>query len=159
MSIFDPHSVAANIFPSMRLSSLLLSCVAASVLLLAGCASTPQDRISQNRAIYERFPSDVQRKISAGQVDVGFTSDMVALALGTPDRKFTRAEAGGQSEVWVYLKQKPQFSFGIGVGGGSYHSGVATGVGVSTSTMPSDEFIRVVFSDGRVSAVEKSVNG
>ena len=136
-----------------------LACVITSALLLGGCASTPQDRIGQNRAIYEKFPADVQRKISAGQVDVGFTPDMVALALGKPDRKFTRADAGGQSEVWVYVKQQPQFSFGIGVGGGSYHSGVATGLGVSTSTNSGDEFMRVVFNDGRVSAVEKSVNG
>jgi len=145
----------------MRSSPSLLLCVITSVLLLGGCSSTPQDRISQNKAMYESFPAEVQRKISAGQVDVGFTPDMVSLALGKPDQKMTRAEASGQSEVWVYEKHNPQFSFGIGVGGGSYGggSGVATGVGVSTTTPPSGEYMRVVFIDGKVSSIEKSVSG
>jgi len=143
----------------MRYPSSLSLCVITSVLLLAGCASTPQDRISQNRALYESFPADVQRKISAGQVDVGFTPDMVSLAMGKPDQKLTRAEAGGETEVWVYEKHKPQFSFGVGVGGGSYHSGggSAAGVGVSTTTPPSSDYMRVAFRDGRVASIEKSV--
>jgi hypothetical protein len=143
----------------MRSSSSLILCVITSVLLLAGCASTPQDRISKNRAIYESFPADVQRKISAGQVEMGFTPDMVALALGKPDQKLTRAEAGGETEVWVYEKHKPQFSFGVGMGSANYGSGggVATGVGVSTSTPPSSDYMRVAFRDGRVSSVERSV--
>ena len=143
----------------MRSSSSLFLCVITAALLLVGCASTPQDRISKNREIYESFPADVQRKISAGQVDIGFTPDMVALALGKPDQKLTRAEAGGETEVWVYEKHKPQFSFGVGVGGGSYHSGggSAAGVGVSTTTPPSSDYMRVAFRDGRVSSVERSV--
>lgn len=110
--------------------------------------------------MYESFPSDVQRKISAGQVDVGFTPDMVMLALGKPEQKLTRAEAGGQSEVWVYLKSKPQFSIGVGMGGGSYGGGGYSGggVGVSTTTPPRDDSTRVVFVGGRVSAIEKSVS-
>ena len=145
----------------MRSSPSLLLCVITSALLLGGCASTPQDRISQNRALYESFPAEVQRKVSAGQVDVGFTPDMVILALGKPERKLTRAEAGGESEVWVYIKSKPQFSFGVGVGGGSYSGGGYSGggVGVSTSTLPNDEYMRVVFVGGKVSAIEKNVNG
>lgn len=144
----------------MRSSSSLLLCVITSALLLGGCASTPQDRISQNRKLYESFPAEVQRKVSAGQVDVGFTPDMVTLALGKPDQKLTRAEASGESEVWVYIKSKPQFSFGVGVGGGSYNGGGYSGggVGVSTTTPPRDDATRVVFVGGRVSAIEKSVS-
>ena len=143
----------------MRASSSLVSCLAFVVLLLAGCTSTPQDRITKNREIFESFPSDVQRKISAGQVEIGFTPDMVAMALGKPDQKLTRAEAGGETEVWVYEKHKPQFSFGVGMGSGSYgnNGGAATGVGVSTTTNPSSDYMRVAFRDGKVSSVEKSV--
>src|SRR6478735_1912524 len=142
----------SQLFSPMRASSFLLSCLAFAVVLLAGCTSTPQDRISKNREIFESFPADVQRKISAGQVEIGFTPDMVAMALGKPDQKLTRAESGGESEVWVYEKHKPQFSFGVGMGGGSYHSGggSAAGVGVSTTTPPSSDYMRVAFRDGRV---------
>lgn len=138
--------------------TILSSIAICVVLLLAGCASTPQDRISQHRDAYSRFPSDVQRKISAGQVDVGFTPEMVEMALGKPGRVFSRSDVHGQSEVWVYFRQQPRFSFGIGVGTGSYHrrGGVATGVGVSTSTggYDDDEAQRVIFQDGRVIGVE-----
>lgn len=145
----------------MRLSPSLFFCVITSFLLLAGCASTPQDRISQNRKTFESYPAAAQSKISAGQVDIGFTEEMVTMALGKPDQKLTRADAGGQSEVWIYIKNKPQFSFGIGVGGGSGGGGSYSGggVGVSTTTPPSDEYMRVVFVSGKVTAVERNVNG
>jgi hypothetical protein len=140
---------------SSRLAAL---CVITSVLLLAGCSSTPQDRISQNKALYESFPADVQRKVSAGQVDIGFTPEMVRLAVGKPGRVYNRTDAQGESEVWVYAKAKPQFSFGVGVGG--YSGGTGTGVGIGTTTAPDEgEYLRIVFHDGRVSGVERTTKG
>lgn len=138
----------------MRLSSLI--CVA-SLVVLVGCSSTPQDRISQNRSRYESFPAEVQRKITDGQVDVGFTEEMVTMALGEPGRKFRRADARGESEVWVYYKRKPQFGFGFGVSSGGY-GGVSSGVSMSTAPNPHDEFQRVIFQNGRVTEVEKVSN-
>lgn len=146
----------------MRSSSLLALCVISSALLFAGCSSTPQDRISQNKALYESFPADVQRKVSAGQVDIGFTPDQVRLAMGKPSKIYNRADAHGESEIWVYAKAKPQFSFGIGVGGysGGHGSGTSTGVGVGTTTAPDDgEYMRVVFQGGRVTGVERTTSG
>ena len=145
----------------MRFSPPLFLCVITSILLLVGCSSTPQDRISQNRQTFESYPADVQRKISAGQADIGFTPDMVRLALGKPSKIYNRADAHGESEVWVYTKSKPQFSFGVGVGSssGGYGGGTSTGVGVSTTTAPDDgEYMRVVFQGGRVTSVEKTTS-
>src|SRR4051794_38761062 len=109
----------------MRLFPSLFLCVITSVVLVAGCSSTPQDRISQNRKTFESYPADVQRKISAGQADIGFSPEMVTLALGKPSKIYHRADTQGESEVWVYAKSKPQFSFGVGVGSssGGYHGG------------------------------------
>jgi len=146
----------------MRFSPSLFLCVITSILLLAGCASTPQDRISQNKALYESFPADAQKKISAGQVDIGFTPDMVRLAMGKPHKIYNRADAQGESEVWVFAKAKPQFSFGVGVGGysGGHGGGSGGGVGVSTTTAPDDgEYMRVVFQGGRVTGVERTSSG
>jgi hypothetical protein len=145
----------------MRFSPSLFLCVITSVLLLAGCASTPLDRISQNRKTFESYPADVQRKISAGQVDIGFSPEMVTLALGKPGKIYNRADQHGESEVWVYSKSKPQFSFGVGVGSssGGYGHGTSTGVGVSTTTPFEDgEYMRVVFQSGRVTSVEKTTS-
>lgn len=133
-------------------------CVILMSLLLAGCASTPQDRISGHRSTFEKFPAEVQQKVIAGEVDVGFTEEMVLMALGKPGRKFERSDAGGVSEVWVYYKRKPQFGFGLGVSSGGY-GGVSTGVSMSTSPRDDDEFMRVDFQGGRVVAVEKSSGG
>jgi ABC-type Fe3+-hydroxamate transport system substrate-binding protein len=138
----------------MRLQFPSSLAITLAALLLAGCASTPQDRIGQNRAMFESFPADVQRKVSAGEVDVGFTEEMVVLALGKAGRKFTRADASGESQVWVYYKSQPRFGFGFGMSSGGY-GGVSSGVAVSTAGNPDDEFQRVVFQDGRVTAVEK----
>jgi hypothetical protein len=139
-------------FPTLRFS-IVSSLLASLLLLAAGCASTPQDRISQHRRLYESFPADVQRKVSAGQVEIGFTPDMVTLALGEPGRKFSRADASGESEVWVFYRREPHFGFGFGVSSGGYGA-VNTGVAVSTANEPDDEVMRVAFHDGKVAEIE-----
>lgn len=132
--------------------------VTLAALLLAGCASTPQDRISKDRATFEALPSDVQRKVSAGQVDIGFTEPMVVLALGKPGRRYTRADSNGESEVWVYYKSQPRFGFGFGMSSGGY-GGVSSGVAVSTGNgNPDDEYQRVVFQNGKVTAIEMTTS-
>jgi hypothetical protein len=152
VSIFRSHSPAANIFPDMRVPSFLL--LLAFVALLAGCASTPQTRISEHRELYRSFPSEVQRKVSAGQVDVGFTEEMVQLALGDPDRRVTRDTETGRDEVWVYANKEPRMSFGFGFGSYGRRSGSSVGVSTSTGGYGREERMRVVFRDGKVTAVE-----
>ena len=138
----------------MRLQFPSSLAVTLAALLLAGCASTPQDRIGENRATFEAFPADVQREVSAGEVDIGFTEEMVVLALCKPGRKFTRADANGEFQVWVFYKSQPRFGFGFGMSSGGY-GGVSSGVAVSTAGNPDDETQRVVFQNGRVTSIEK----
>ena len=54
-------------------------------LLLAGCA-TPEKRIQQNQDLFDSFPVAAQARIRGGQIDLGFTPDMVRIALGDPQR-------------------------------------------------------------------------
>lgn len=138
----------------------LLSGLVVCASLLAGCATTPQSRIEQNRAIFDQFPAEVQAKVRAGQVEVGFTEPMVRLALGNPARTFTRSTAEGNSVVWVYTKSSPSFSFGFGVGSYGGHSGVSGGVGITTggSRYDPDEVMRVEFREGAVAGVEHVSN-
>jgi hypothetical protein len=70
-------------------------------LVLAGCA-TPESRIRKNPAFFESLSPDDQQTIREGRVALGFTRDMVRLALGDPDRRMTRTTAQGVSEVWRY---------------------------------------------------------
>src|SRR5688500_2094501 len=93
-----------------------------ALVCVAACASTGA-RIKSNQATFDALPAATQAKIREGKVDVGFTQTMVVMALGKPDRQYTRTTQAGQSEVWAYRDRGPAFSFGVGVGGGG-HSGV-----------------------------------
>lgn len=136
----------------MRVLTVFLSLAAS--LFLAGCASTPADRIANNPALFDTFPPPVRQKIRAGEVDVGFTPDMVRLALGEPSRVFSRQTEAGATELWVYHDNGPRFSFGVGVGSFGRHSATSVGVSTSTGGYDPDEKMRVEFRNGHVTAVD-----
>ena len=129
------------------------SFVFACLFLLAAC-STPDSRIADNRSAFDKLPAEIQQKIRTGQVDVGFTPEMVVLALGEPAHKFTRKTEQGDTEVWSYRDDRPKFSFGVGVGSAGGGSAVGGGVGLSTGGYDPDEKIRVEFRSGLVTAVD-----
>jgi hypothetical protein len=125
-------------------------------VVLAGC-STPDSRIKSNQAAFNALPAETQANIRAGKVEVGYTQPMVVMALGEPDRRYTRTTQAGQTEVWAYRDKGPAFSVGLGIGGGSGRSGVGGGIGVSTAGDRDEDKIRVVFdAAGKASAIEKS---
>lgn len=139
--------------PVMRFISSLL-CLA-SAALLAACSSTPDSRIAKNQGAFGGYPPMVQQKIRAGEVDVGFTPEMVRLALGEPTRQFNRQTESGTTEVWVYHDNGPRFSFGVGIGGAvGRHGGAGVGVGTSTGGSDPGEKMRVEVRDGKVTAVD-----
>jgi outer membrane protein assembly factor BamE (lipoprotein component of BamABCDE complex) len=82
----------------MRTRTLLLIAGAA---LLCGC-NTPESRIKKNPDLFNSYTPDVQENIKQGKVALGFTQDMVTMALGRADRVYTRKTAASSSEVWAY---------------------------------------------------------
>jgi hypothetical protein len=126
----------------------LLAC-----LLLAAC-STPESRIAANRPAFDRLPAAAQQKIQAGHIDVGFTPEMVELALGKPANTFVRKSTAGDTEVWIYHDNSPQFSIGIGGVSGGRHSAVGGGVEMSTGGYDPEEKVRVEFSGGKVVTID-----
>lgn len=151
---------AANKIPAMQSKRALFFFLPVATLgvWLAGC-STVDLRIARNREVFSTWPPAVQEKVAAGQIDLGFTSDQVRVALGEPDRVFTRTTADGTSEVWSYRDRRPRFGFGVGVGGGGFHGrhGTFGGVGIGTGGgYYDDEKLGVVFDrTGRVTAIEQ----
>lgn len=137
----------------MYLKPLRTLCSVACLMVLTACA-TPDSRIADNRSAFDNFPPEIQQKIKTGQVDVGFTPDMVEMSLGEPARKFIRKTELGDTEVWSYHDDRPKFSFGLGVGSIGRGSSVGGGVGVSTGGYDPDEKIRVEFRQGLVTAVD-----
>ena len=73
-------------------------------LLLSGCATS--QRINKHSALFETYPGEAQKDIRKGQVEVGFTSDMVLMALGRPDRKYFRQTKDGEVLVWTYVARE-----------------------------------------------------
>lgn len=126
-----------------------------SVALLAACSSTPDSRIAKNQAAFANYPAAVQQKIRTGEVDVGFTPEMVRLALGEPTRQFSRQTKDGTAEVWVYHDNGPRFSFGVGIGGAiGRHSSAGVGLSTSSGGYDPEEKMRVEFHGGKVAAIE-----
>jgi hypothetical protein len=124
-----------------------------TALLLAAC-STPASRIEDRKSVYDSYPPEVQQKLAAGKVDIGYTKEQTLIALGEPRRRFNRTSTTGSEEVWSYSsKTGPSFGFGLGLGGGS--SNVGGGIGLSTYGSNADERLRVVFVDGKVTAIEE----
>ncbi len=80
-----------------------------AVSLLAGCMSASyvrERRIERHQEIFNTFSSDIQEKIRLGQIDIGFTYDMVRLAWGSPHRVYTRTTDKGMATVWTYTRRK-----------------------------------------------------
>jgi hypothetical protein len=126
------------------------------ILVLAGCVSTPAGRIAGNRAAFDSWPAAVQAQVRAGTVAPGFTADQVRMAVGEPDHVYTRTTAAGTDEVWGYRSHQPRFSVGIGVAGGGGSTRVGGGTVLSSGGPYDDEVMRVIFSGGRVGAIEKT---
>ena len=126
------------------------------ILASAGCVSTPADRIAGNRTAFDAWPAAVQAQVQAGQVAPGFTPEQVRLAAGEPDHVYVRTTAAGTDEVWGYRSHQPRFSVGIGVAGGGGSTRVGGGTVLSSGGPYDDEVMRVIFSGGRVSAIEKT---
>lgn len=124
-------------------------------LALVGCATTPTERVAKNHAAFAAWPPDVQAKVQAGEVALGFTAEQVQMALGEPDHTFARTTAKGTEEVWAYRDRKPRISIGVGVVGGGGSTRVGGATVVNSGGPYYDDVLRVVFEGGRVSAVEK----
>jgi hypothetical protein len=120
---------------------------------LAACAG-PQDRIKRHQAEFDSYPPAIQQKIRDGRADVGMTKEQVALAMGRPDRIFTRKSAAEEREVWAYGTERPRAGLDIGVGMGMGPGPGAFAGGVGVEEDGEGALVRVVFQGGVVAAVE-----
>ena len=87
--------------------TIIKGCALLLVASLIGCA-TPKSRIQRNQELFDTFPPDIQEKIRAGEVDLGFDQDMVSIALGKPDREYTRRTQDGTVSIWSYTQHYTQ---------------------------------------------------
>lgn len=130
------------------------------LVVVAGCSS-PAYRISKNQALFDSFPPDVQANVRQGKVDIGYTKGMVDLALGRPDREYTRRTAVGVTEIWSYTssyttsdRQRVEGTFRVRDAGGRYRT-VSDSIWVDVDKEHEYEYKRIEFENGMVKAIEE----
>ena len=136
----------------MRIRSFSVLLGIAAIALTA--CNTTGSRIRRQQELFDSYPPEVQQNIRDGGIEVGYTREMVVMALGDPDRKIEAKAEDESGEVWTYHKKTP--GFGIGMGTGGYlGSGVSIGTGVTTGKPARSEDRAVVeFKSGRVRSFE-----
>lgn len=138
----------------MKRTTYSLAAALAAILILGTACSTTDARIKDHQAAFDASPAPVQAKIKAGQVDIGFSQAQVLMALGEPDRRYTRTTAEGTVEIWAYRDHAPSISLGVGFVGGGGGTMMGSGMSVSSRGDRNDDKLRVVLSAGTVIAIE-----
>lgn len=125
--------------------------VVLSTLLLSAC-STTGSRIKQQQALFDSYPPATQAAIRNGEIQVGFTTDMVYMALGKASHTATQATTDGTLTTLSYSKKRPGLGFSIG--GGNFGGSTSIGGGVGVSTPAKEKFTHIVdLVDGKVSQI------
>ena len=83
------------------LTLAVISIFLAAIFALNGC-STTKSRIQERSATFANLPPEDQLKIQNGEVDLGFTPDMVYMAKGKPKEESTRRVDGKSVLIWRY---------------------------------------------------------
>jgi hypothetical protein len=148
----------------MKARHLLSFFAGCAALFFAGC-STPETRIRANPEIFNRLSVDEQNLIIQGQVAIGFDREMVRLAVGEPDRVWTRTDLEGATEAWSYTTYETYDGFPLYRGFyhryyGGFYGGLRHGYGhypyyLSYPERRDREVFKVVFKEGRVIAIEQ----
>ena len=135
-----------------------------AVLLLGAC-STISSRIEEKAPVFYSLDPNTRAKIAHGDIDLGFTPDMVYIALGQPDVKREQVSNNGRSEQWIYRSYYDDFE---GTGFVGYHRWYAYNpwgryyrvywepvYSDFYRTVPQDD-IRVTFRDGKVVMIDQA---
>ncbi len=140
--------------PSLRFLAIPI------LALLTGCAS-PEARIKKNPELFNSFPPDVQERVRKGDIDIGYTKDMVTIALGEPNRVYSRQTESGLVEVWSYTdfytksdRQRVDVRSRVRDSSGSYRT-VSDWVWVDVDQRTEFEHLRVELRDEKVIAIER----
>ena len=136
-----------------------LACLA---LLLGGCSTIPS-RIEEKSAAFAALDADTQNKIRLGRVDVGYSPDLVYIALGTPDERLTQTTKTDTNETWIYNNYSQEYLGRVHTGYRQYtyidpktRQAIVTYEPVYSSIFRDrvDERIRIHFKANQVETIE-----
>ncbi len=141
----------------MNFRATPLATVLVAAISLAGCA-TPEARIQRSPELFAGLAASDQQAIKEGRAALGFTPEMVKLALGDPDRITTKTDASGVNEVWRYTTYESDA--GLYLYRGYYHRYHSYGdpffpYYMNYSGRRDRDYLKVMFTGGRVSEIEE----
>ena len=140
--------------------------LASSLGFLAGC-QTVESRIKEKPEVFANVDKATQDKIKQGIIDLGYTEDLVYLALGVPDQKRETVTAAGNTMTWIYNTYYNRYDGSVY---SSYYRSVYYDpylrayrmyyrpIMTETYTQEKEERIRIVFQDGKVTVIEQAKN-
>lgn len=147
-------------FAPLRRGAMLV----AALFLLAGC-STFERRAQEKSSVFQTLDEATRLRLSARQIEVGDTQDMVYIALGVPDQKREQLDAGSRTTTWVYSAYWQEYQGTRLVG---YRRQVVYDPGSKSYRVyhepdyqpiyapRSEDRVRITFQDGRVTVVEQA---
>ena len=138
--------------------------LAASLGFITGCQSV-DSRIKEKPEVFAKLDAATQDKVKQGIIEIGYTEDMVYLALGAPDHKRESISPAGQTVTWIYSTYYNRYDGGVYAG---YHRSVYFDpylrayrmyyrpVFADTYVQEKEERIRIVFKDGKAYVIEQA---
>lgn len=146
-----------------RTSLALLSFLA--LLIFTGC-QTVDTRIKEKPNVFAGLDKTTQDMIKQGIIGIGYTEDMVYLALGSPDQIRESVTTTSRTLIWIYNSYTSYYDgiYGMGYYGYgygypypfyrpyAYYYGPPYLGGYHTEK---EERIRVTFSEGKVNAIDQ----
>ena len=87
----------------MKYITVLASLLSAA-FFLSGCdvASGVNARIQEKAAVFAGLTAEQKKAIENKSIEVGFTADMVYMALGNPSKVKEKASGDGKVTMWTY---------------------------------------------------------
>jgi hypothetical protein len=147
----------------MKTKSFVLLPLFGAALLLSAC-STISSRINEKSTVFNSLDPATQAQIQHGDIGIGFTPDMVYMALGKPDAKRYRRTADGTAETWIY---STYYDYYDGFAYAGYHRWGGWGprgfyrmywgpVYPPAYSPLSNDDIRVTFRNGTVASIDQA---
>ncbi|MFT4552467.1 MAG: hypothetical protein ACI9S8_001092 [Chlamydiales bacterium] len=88
----------------MKKTLLLFLVILFSINSQVSSGHKQEARIEQYQELFLAFPKDIQEKIKKGQVEKGYTKNMVYIAIGSPSKMSTV----GEKAIWDYWVESPK---------------------------------------------------
>lgn len=136
-------------------------------LLLLGACNTVEKRIEEKPAAFAAADPATQEKVRKNVVEVGFSTDLVYIALGKPNEERRTQTTNGETLTWIYNTYQQDYA-------GQAYTGYRRYVVIDPRTGRPvvfiepvytdvyrehvDERLRIIFKDGKVTSIEETKN-